>query len=130
MENSEKFYRILSLKQELVAEAPKMKGPNYVKEYFSFLKELPHEEFWVALLGNKHEILGITKVSQGVTNQSIVHPREVFRIAVRECATAIITVHNHPSGDTTPSPEDKDCFDRLNTSGKLLGIPVLDNVIV
>jgi DNA repair protein RadC len=59
-----------------------------------------------------------------------VHPREVFALAVRESAAAVIFLHNHPSGDPTPSPEDRQLTDRLATAGKLLGIRVLDHVII
>jgi DNA repair protein RadC len=59
-----------------------------------------------------------------------VHPREVFAFAVRESAAAVIFLHNHPSGDPTPSPEDRRLTDRLATAGKLLGIRVLDHVII
>jgi len=69
-------------------------------------------------------------VSEGSLNQSIVHPREVFAPAVRESAAAVIFVHNHPSGDPSPSREDREITRRLKEAGELLGIRVLDHVIV
>jgi DNA repair protein RadC len=68
--------------------------------------------------------------SQGTLTASLVHPREVFRPALREAAAAIILVHNHPSGDPTPSREDREVTERLVHVGEILGIPVLDHVIV
>jgi DNA repair protein RadC len=69
-------------------------------------------------------------VSEGSLNQSIVHPREVFNVAVRESAAAIILLHNHPTGDPTPSQEDLDVTHRLHEVGELMGIKVLDHIII
>lgn len=69
-------------------------------------------------------------VSQGTLTASLVHPREVFRPALREAAAAVVLVHNHPSGDPTPSREDREITTRLAAAGELLGIPVLDHVVV
>ena len=68
--------------------------------------------------------------SQGTLTASLVHPREVFRLALREAAAAVILVHNHPSGDPTPSREDREVTERLVQVGEILGVPVLDHVIV
>lgn len=70
------------------------------------------------------------QVSEGSLNQSIVHPREVFSPAVRESAAAIILVHNHPTGDPTPSREDIEITRRLRDAGDMMGIRVLDHIIV
>jgi DNA repair protein RadC len=69
-------------------------------------------------------------ISQGTLTASLVHPREVFRPALREAAAAVVLVHNHPSGDPTPSREDREITTRLAEAGDLLGIPVLDHVVV
>jgi DNA repair protein RadC len=69
-------------------------------------------------------------VSQGTLTASLVHPREVFRPALRESAAALVLVHNHPSGDPTPSREDREITERLMQAGEILGIPVLDHVVV
>jgi DNA repair protein RadC len=68
--------------------------------------------------------------SQGTLTASLVHPREVFRPALRESAAAVVLVHNHPSGDPAPSHEDREITRRLARAGALLGVPVLDHVIV
>jgi DNA repair protein RadC len=88
------------------------------------------EHFWVVLLNTKHHYLMHTEVSTGSQSASLVHPREVFGPAVREGAAKILLVHNHPSGEPTPSAEDRELTRRLVEGGKLLGIEVLDHVIV
>jgi DNA repair protein RadC len=94
------------------------------------LRDLKHELFKVVLLDAKNTVLKETTVSEGSLTLSIVHPREVFACAVRESAAAVIFLHNHPSGDPTPSLEDRQLTDRLVAGGKLLGIRVLDHVII
>jgi DNA repair protein RadC len=69
-------------------------------------------------------------VTRGILDASVVHPREVFRAAITESAAAVILVHNHPSGDPTPSPEDRAVTLQLAAAGRTLGIPVLDHVVV
>ena len=94
------------------------------------MRHLDREHFWVLLLNTKNVCLGIDKVSIGTLNSSVVHPRECFKEAIRRSAHAIILVHNHPSGDTTPSSEDHRVTGRLAESGKLLGIEVLDHLVI
>lgn len=96
------------------------------------LERLRHEErehFFTVLLNTKNHCLGIEEVSVGSLNSSIVHPREVFRAAIRRSAAALIIAHNHPSGDCTPSREDMEVTRRLTEAGRLIGIDVLDHVI-
>jgi DNA repair protein RadC len=94
------------------------------------LAALCHEEFLVLLLDAKHRKLREVRVSQGSLTAAIVHPREVFAPAIHEAAAAVILVHNHPSGDPSPSPEDLSLTRRLREAGTILGIEVLDHVIV
>ena len=88
------------------------------------------EEFHVVSLDAKHQVLSTQRVSVGSLDRSLVHPREVFRPAIKEAAKAIILVHNHPSGDPTPSAEDFTVTSRMEEAGKTLGIQVLDHIIV
>jgi len=88
------------------------------------------ESFYVVLLDGKNRVMAKVRVSQGSLGASIVHPREAFRAAVREAAAGVIFVHNHPSGDPTPSAEDKRITERLRRAGEVMGIPVLDHVVV
>lgn len=94
------------------------------------LAPMPVEVFLAVLLDVKHRPLRDERVSVGVLDGSLIHPREVFAAAVRERAAAVILLHNHPSGDPAPSPEDREVTLRLRGAGRLLGIPVLDHVII
>ena len=94
------------------------------------LREVSQEQFLVVLLDNKHRVLEEVNITQGLLNKSLVHPREVFARAVEARAAALVCVHNHPSGDPEPSPEDRRITERLVESGKLIGIQVLDHVVI
>jgi len=98
--------------------------------YHPTLRDLRHEVFKVVLLDAKHAIIRDTTVSEGSLTLSIVHPREVFTLAVRESAAAVIFLHNHPSGDPTPSQEDRILTERLVSAGEVLGIRVLDHLVI
>lgn len=91
---------------------------------------LEQEHLRVLLLNTKNEVLSIQGVYVGNVNSSMVRPAEVFRPAIRDSAPAIIVVHNHPSGDPTPSPEDVAITRMLVSSGELLGIEVLDHLVL
>lgn len=106
-------------------------SPRQVFNHFHFrFRDRTKEYFLILLLDGKNRIIREEQVSEGSLNQSIVHPREVFNPAIRESAAAIILVHNHPSGDPTPSREDLDISKRLKDAGDILGIRVLDHIIV
>jgi DNA repair protein RadC len=94
------------------------------------LAGLRHETFHVVLLDMKNRLLNDVKISEGSLSTAIVHPREVFRPVIEESAAAVILVHNHPSGDPTPSPEDLALTTRLRAAGEVIGIRVLDHVII
>jgi len=98
--------------------------------YHPTLRDLRHEIFKVILLDAKHAIMRDTTVSEGSLTLSIVHPREVFTLAVKESAAAVIFLHNHPSGDPTPSQEDRVLTARLVSAGEVLGIRVLDHLVI
>lgn len=91
---------------------------------------LDREHFMVVALDAKHAVIGINTVSIGSVTLSIVHPREVFKPLLLMNASAVILAHNHPSGDSTPSPEDRALTRRLKDGGELLGIAVLDHVVL
>ncbi|AFQ46021.1 RadC family protein [Desulfosporosinus meridiei] len=94
------------------------------------MRYLDREHFRVVSLSTKNHVLGISSVSIGSLNSSLVHPRECFKEAIRRNSNAIILLHNHPSGDPTPSQEDIEVTRRLADGGKILGIEVLDHVII
>ena len=82
------------------------------------------------LLDARHRVLRSEMISQGTLTASLVHPREVFRPALRDAAAALVLVHNHPSGDPTPSAEDREVTARLASAGEILGVRVLDHIVV
>lgn len=94
------------------------------------LRDRRKEVFLTLLLDSKNRLLREVQVSEGSLNASIVHPREVFTPVVRESAAALLLVHNHPSGDPTPSREDLELTGRLREAGDLMGVRVLDHVII
>lgn len=98
--------------------------------YAPRLEDLPVEEFHVAVLDAQHRLDRDILITRGILNSSLVHPREVFREAIAERAAAIVLVHNHPSGDPTPSADDRSITAQLVAAGKLLDIPVADHLII
>ena len=94
------------------------------------LKSKKQEHFYTVLLNTKNKIISIQKISTGILDASIIHPREIFKSAIRNSASRIVLVHNHPSGDPEPSEEDIDITKKLIESGELIGIEILDHVII
>ena len=92
--------------------------------------EAKQEEFHVVLLDEKHNIIKSERITVGLLDKSLVHPREVFKPAIRESASAIVFVHNHPSGDPTPSQDDKTITKELKRAAETLGLRILDHIIV
>jgi DNA repair protein RadC len=125
----------LELGRRMAAEAREdgvpIRSPRDVVATFApRLEDLPVEEFHVAVLDAQHRLERDVTVTRGILNSSLVHPREVFREAIAERAASVILVHNHPSGDPTPSPDDRAVTDQLVAAGRLLDIPVHDHVII
>ena len=98
--------------------------------YMPRFADKKREQFQVLMLDRKNRFMRDVMISQGSLDASVVHPREVFNTAIRDSAAAIICVHNHPSGDPQPSPEDRALTRRLIEAGETIGIPVLDHIIV
>jgi DNA repair protein RadC len=94
------------------------------------MRYLDREQFRVLLLNTKNHVLKNVLVSVGSVNSSLVHPREVFKPAIKNSASAVILCHNHPSGDCTFSNEDVEITKRLTEAGKIIGIEVLDHIII
>ena len=109
----------------------KVKNPwDIYKYYMDSLRYQKQEIFKVVLLNTKNEILSDIDVSKGTLNSSLVHPREVFREAIKRSTNKIILMHNHPSGTIEPSKEDKNVTSRLIKCGELIGIEVIDHIII
>jgi DNA repair protein RadC len=105
-------------------------SPTQVFDTFAFLKDETKEYFIALHMDGKNRILAVDICSVGSLNQSIVHPREVYKTALLSPAAAIILIHNHPSGDPTPSTEDLEVTRRLRDAGDLVGIKVLDHIVI
>ncbi|MFT3780797.1 MAG: DNA repair protein RadC [Nibricoccus sp.] len=112
-------------------DAPLLESAELVAAYFAPIAAgLPVEKFWVLCLNRKNRLLKCVEVTSGTASSSLVHPREVFREAIREGALAVICVHNHPSGDPTPSSADVNVTRQLREAAKTVGIDFLDHVII
>ena len=102
-------------------------GAKYVMNDMRFLTQ---EHFVTLYLNTKNQVMNKKTVFIGSLNASIVHPREVYKEALRRSAASIICIHNHPSGDPSPSREDIEVTKRLNECGRILGIDLLDHLII
>ncbi|NLM69790.1 MAG: DNA repair protein RadC [Firmicutes bacterium] len=91
---------------------------------------LDREHFVILMLNTKHAVIAKKVVSIGHLNASLVHPRELFKDVIKKSSAAVILVHNHPSGDPTPSEDDIRVTQRLCEAGRLLGISVLDHIVI
>ena len=94
------------------------------------LRDLPQEEFHALLLSARHSVIREVFITRGILDASLIHPREVFRPAITQSAAAIILVHNHPSGDPTPSAEDRAITKQLCAVGRTVGISIVDHVVI
>jgi len=112
-------------------QLPRIREPDDVVRLFAGrLRDLQVEEFHLLALDSQSQVLREVLVTRGLLNSSLVHPREVFRAAIVEAAAGIIVVHNHPSGDPTPSAEDRAVTRQLVEAGRLLDLPLYDHVII
>ena len=110
--------------------APALSTPSAVNGIMADTRNMAQEAFFVITLNSKNKMIDRHMITLGIADSSIVHAREVFRAAILDGATAIILVHNHPSGDPTPSEADKQVTRNLCKAGELLDIRVLDHVII
>ena len=109
----------------------KIRNPWDIQRYYmDSLRYLKKEVFKAVLLNTKNEIISDVDVSIGTLSSSLVHPREVFKEAIRRSASKIIVMHNHPSGSVEPSREDKNITSRLIKCGEIIGIEIIDHIII
>ena len=132
-------YRIPQLRLLLVKDGPaittgwdrQVRRSQDVADFMAPLAgNLDREHFWTILLNGKNVAVGLNLVSIGSLTAALVHPREVFKPAIAGSAAAVVLVHNHPSGDPTPSAEDLALTRRLCQAGDLVGIKVLDHIVL
>lgn len=113
------------------ADKPVIKSPGDVSALMmEKMRHYDREHFMALNLNTKNQVIAEDTVSIGSLNASLVHPRELFKNAIKRSAAGLILVHNHPSGDPTPSKEDIEVTRRLAESGKLLGIEIIDHVVI
>jgi len=119
------------LQEEGRGERHRIRSPADVYRWFApRLVDLAAEEFHVLALDSQSAVLRDLLITRGTLNSSLVHPREVFRGAIAEAAAGIIVAHNHPSGDPTPSADDRAVTRQLVEAGKVIDVPVYDHIII
>ena len=118
------------VQEERIQPIENIDGSSDVIQYFQFLEDRQQEELWALLLDTKHHILQKKQITIGTANTSLAAPREVFHAAVQQMASAVIAVHCHPSGDSSPSRQDTAVTKRLLEAGSLMDIPLLDHIII
>ena len=126
---------VIQLTTELAVRETAIDGtllvtPDQVEAYLQDIKDLAQEVFVVVTLNTRNRVIQKHLVSIGTVNSTLVHPREVFRPAILDGATAVILGHNHPSLDVTPSAEDIKITRQLVGAGAVIGIKVLDHIII
>lgn len=109
---------------------PVIANPGDILHYASKIKDEQREHFMVLYLNARNQINEEEIVSIGSLSQCVVHPREVFRKAVETGSASVVLIHNHPSGDVSPSQDDRNLTDRLVQAGEIVGVTVLDHIIV
>lgn len=127
--------RRVSEAAQRMSPKPRINSTHAAKDYclrhFARLaQDACQEEFHIVSLDTKLQPIQSHRITIGTLDASLVHPREVFRPAIRDMAASVLLVHNHPSGDPAPSQEDKDVTKRLKSAGDILGIGVIDHIIV
>lgn len=113
---------------------PRITSPERAKEYcrseFAHISGAMQEEFWILTLDTKLQPIRRHQITRGTLRNSLVHPREVFRPAIADASNSLLTIHNHPSGDCTPSDQDFSVFERLEKAGEIVGISFIDHIII
>ncbi len=118
-------------KMSEVLQKPQIKSSSDIYELMHpLLADLSHEEFWVVFLNRNNKVVSSQKISQGGLSGTVVDTRLIMKMALEQLASSIILAHNHPSGNTNPSNQDKQVTQKLKEAGKIMDIPVLDHLII
>lgn len=105
--------------------------PRAIADYYmAYMSRLKHEEVHVMMLDTKQRMISECLLTKGTVNASLIAPREIFIQALRENAVGIVLIHNHPSGDDTPSREDLAATERVRAAGEIVGIRLIDHIII
>ena len=125
------FVRLVREPGTMTRAPVKIRGPVDVRELLiERVRVLDQEAFYMVALDSQSQVRAVHEVTRGILNSSLVHPREVFRAAILAGAAGIIMVHNHPSGDPTPSADDRAVTRQIVDAGRLLDVPCYDHVIL
>jgi len=125
------FVRLIREPGTEVQPAERIRGPVDVHRLLApRVQPLEVEAFYVVSLGSQSQVRAIEELTRGILNSSLIHPREVFRSAILAGAAGIIVAHNHPSGDPTPSADDRTVTRQIVEAGRLLDIPCYDHLIL
>ena len=125
----QELHKRMKRKQEKIVDV-KITNPEIVYDYYKNIANEKQEYFYCLYLDSNKKVLKEKLLFMGTVNQSMVHPRDIFKEAYTVNATAFICIHNHPTGDVRPSKEDKIVTQRLNQIGELMGIKLVDHVII
>jgi len=107
-----------------------IKSPESILPLLRRWRKQKQENFLTITLNGAHEVIKIHHITKGLINKTIIHPRECFYPAIKDLASAVILIHNHPSGSTQTSPEDDEITNRMSMAAEILGINVLDHIII
>lgn len=119
------------MSKQSIREKTKFDRPDKLAEYYmESMRHYTTECVLLVMLDNKGHMLGDHMISKGIVNASLVSPREIFALALKHDASSIILVHNHPSGDPTPSKADKQITKQVYECSKLMNIPLIDHIII
>jgi DNA repair protein RadC len=121
---------IIQIPQVREATSLFIRGSNDIFEYCSDICKISQESLQTLAINSKNRLISRRLITLGVLNASLSHPREVFRGAIEDSAHSIILIHNHPSGDLTPSAEDIRITRQMVEAGRILDIPVIDHCIL
>jgi DNA repair protein RadC len=122
------------MKYQIVSERSskenyRISSPQDAYKVLERYKNKDQEHFFVLTLNGAHEVIKTHIISIGLANRTLVHPREVFRTAIKDNAVAVVLAHNHPSGNTDPSQDDREVTEIMKKAGKIIGIEVLDHMV-
>ena len=124
-------YRCTLVRERSLKTEPSVNSSERAKKVaIEMLRDSPNERVIAILLNNKNKVIGVSEVTSGTLDASLLHPREFFRAAIISNSASVIMAHNHPSGEVSESHEDRSCFNRLKSAGDIVGITVLDSLIV
>jgi len=116
--------------QALIPEKAKIEKSSDAFQIFSFLADLPHEEFWILLMNRNNRVIGRKRISEGGISGTVVDSRILFKHALDLLTSSVVLCHNHPSGNVNPSESDIQLTRKLKEAGKLLDIAIVDHIII